>query len=73
MMNMDIGRATCVRTSPIPRGPIPGTLEDPDDGIGVHPVGYDHRGKNRTVMATRKLYYYSAKEGKCDSELCFKC
>ena len=34
-----------MRTSPTPRGPIPGTLEDPDEGSGVHPVGYDHRGK----------------------------
>jgi len=29
-------RPTCERTSPEPRGPIPGTLEDPNEGSGGH-------------------------------------
>ena len=61
-------RPTCVRTSPTPRGPIAGSLEDTDEGSGVHLVGYGHRGKKKVVIATRKLYYFDAKEGKCHSE-----
>jgi len=35
--NVDIdGRLTCERTSPSPRGPSLGTLEDPDGARPVH-------------------------------------
>jgi len=40
-------RPTYVRTSPTPRGLILGTLEDPDEGSEVHPVGYGHRKKKK--------------------------
>jgi len=36
MNNGHDGRPACEWTSPEPRGPIPGTLEDPDMGSGVH-------------------------------------
>ena len=34
-----IKQHTCEWTSPEPNGTIPGTLEDPDEGSGVHRLG----------------------------------
>jgi len=54
-MYMDIWELTSVRTSPTPRGPIPGTLEDPDEGSRVHPVGDGHRKKKRVVTEKKRV------------------
>ena len=43
--NMDIG-SLCTDKSHT-QGSIPGTLEDPNKGSGIHPVGYGHWEKKR--------------------------
>ena len=59
MMNMDV----CVRTSPTPRGPILGTLEDPDEGSGVHSAGYGHQ-KKKGSNGYRKIVSFQYQGGK---------
>ena len=59
------GRPTCLGDKSHAQGvmsPEVGTLEDPDEGRPVH-----MRKKKK------KLYHSDANEGKCDSEICFKC
>ena len=61
-MHMDIWEANLCTGKSYAQVSILGTLDDTDEGSGVHLVGYDHRGKKRVVMATRKLYHSDAKE-----------
>jgi len=57
------GRPTCVRTSPTPRGPISGTLEDSNEGSGVHPV-VRPLGKKKGSNGYQKTVSFRCQGGK---------
>ena len=46
-MNTDIWEANLYTDNSHAQGSIPGTLEDPGEGNGVHPVEHGHRKKKK--------------------------